>query len=178
MVFCCCSFQSRRTPARCNAGLVRKYTESRCYGNSQHQDQCAGKTRVENSGKVKHWCEVWEKGEERQRGKGTGHHVHYEFDLFLNFPSELMIRLKSGRLWLRGRASIPFEGHWFDSPGPRIEVSLGKITAPDELVSTLHGSHRHQCMSVWITVSRFGQKHLLNALKCKCKTENSMNQLR
>ena len=35
--------------------------------------------------------------------------------------------------------------------------------APDVLVGTLHGSYRHQCMNTWITVSRFGQKHLINA---------------
>ena len=34
-------------------------------------------------------------------------------------------------------------------------------TAPDVLGGTLHGSHRHQRTNVWITVSRFGQKHLL-----------------
>ena len=68
-----------------------------------------------------------------------------------------------GRLWLRGRASILFsEGHWFHFPGLQVEVSLGKIlnlkTAPDVLVGTLHGSHRHHCMTVWITVSHFGQR--------------------
>ena len=39
--------------------------------------------------------------------------------------------------------------------------------APDVLVGTLHDSHHHQCMNVWITVSRFGQKRLL---KCPKKT--------
>ena len=33
-----------------------------------------------------------------------------------------------------------------------------------------HLAYPHQCMNVWITVSRFVQKHLLNALKCKCNT--------
>ena len=39
-------------------------------------------------------------------------------------------------------------------------------TAPDVLVGILHCSYCYQCMYVWITVSYFGQKHLLNALKC------------
>lgn len=42
-------------------------------------------------------------------------------------------------------------------------------TAPDVLVGTLEGRHRHQCMNVWIAASRLWQKRLLNALKCKCK---------
>ena len=75
-----------------------------------------------------------------------------------------------GRLWLRGRVSILLsEGHWFDSPGLHVEVSLGEILnpslQPDVLVSTWHCSHRHWCMFVWITVSLFGQKCLLNVLE-------------
>ena len=55
----------------------------------------------------------------------------------------------TGRLWLGGRASVLLsEGHWFDSPGLHVEVSLGKIlnhkTPPDVLVGALHGSHHHQ----------------------------------
>ena len=55
----------------------------------------------------------------------------------------------SGRLWLWGRASVlSSEDHWFDPPGLHVKVSLGKIlnpqTAPDVLVGTSHGSHRHQ----------------------------------
>lgn len=46
VVFCCCSFQSSCTPGRYNTQLAGKYMESRCYGNSQHQDKCAGKIRV------------------------------------------------------------------------------------------------------------------------------------
>ena len=37
-------------------------------------------------------------------------------------------------------------------------------TAPDALVGTMHGSHCHQSMTIWLTESIFGQKHLLNAL--------------
>ena len=54
------------------------------------------------------------------------------------------------------------EGHWFDSPLSVCWNVLGQDTeprtAPDVLVGTLHGCHCHQ----WITVSRFGQKCLLN----------------
>ena len=46
-------------------------------------------------------------------------------------------------------------------------------TAPDVLGGTLHGSHRHQCMNVWITVSRLGQKLLLNTIKCKNENRNT-----
>ena len=72
-----------------------------------------------------------------------------------------------GRLWLKGRASVLLsEGRWFDSPGLHVKVSLGEIlkpqTAPDVLVGTLHSSV-YECM--WITVSRFGQKLLVNLEK-------------
>ena len=56
------------------------------------------------------------------------------------------------RLWLRGKASVLLSaGHWFESPDLHVKVSLGKILnlkpSPYVLVSTLHGSHRHQCMN-------------------------------
>ena len=51
------------------------------------------------------------------------------------------------------------EGRWFDSPGLHVEVSLGKILnskiAPDVLVGTLHGSHRHQCMNACINLCKW-----------------------
>ena len=54
---------------------------------------------------------------------------------------------------------------WFDSPGLYVVVSLGKmlspITAPDVLDSTTAIS---VWVYVWITVSRFGHKCLLNAV--------------
>ena len=58
------------------------------------------------------------------------------------------------------------ESCWFDSPGLHAEVSLAKSldepqTAPDMLVSTFHGSHRHQCMNVWTKASA-------KCPKCKC----------
>ena len=38
---------------------------------------------------------------------------------------------KNVRLWIRGRANVLLlEGHWFDSPGLHVEVSLGKILNP------------------------------------------------
>ena len=38
-------------------------------------------------------------------------------------------------MWLRGRASVLLsEGHWFDSPGLHVEVSLGKILNPKLLL--------------------------------------------
>ena len=63
------------------------------------------------------------------------------------------------RLWLRGRASVLLsEGCWFSSLGLLVQVSLYKImnpkTAPNVLVV--------QCVNVWVTVSCFGQKCLLN----------------
>ena len=36
------------------------------------------------------------------------------------------------------------EGRWFDSLGLHVKAT------PDVLVGTLHGSHRHQCMNVYI----------------------------
>ena len=76
----------------------------------------------------------------------------------------LAARLQGFYLWLRGRASVLLpEDCWFYSPGLHVEVSFIKILNPkpalDVLVSSLHGSNR---MYVSITVSHFGQKHLLN----------------
>ena len=60
-------------------------------------------------------------------------------------------------LWIMGKASILLlEDRWFDSPGLHTEPQ----TAPDVLVCTLPGSHRYQCVYVWITVSHFGQKNV------------------
>ena len=43
------------------------------------------------------------------------------------------------------------EGNCFDSPGLHIEVSLDKTVNPKQLlVSTLYGSHCHQCMNACI----------------------------
>ena len=64
---------------------------------------------------------------------------------------------------------------WHSAQGPHKAVCwpvcqsvLGQDTepqtAPDVLVSSLHGSHRHQCINVCITVSLFGLKYLINAL--------------
>ena len=52
-------------------------------------------------------------------------------------------------VWLRGRARLLLsEGRLFDSPGQHIKVSLDKILNPKTvLVSTLPGSHPHQCMN-------------------------------
>ena len=83
----------------------------------------------------------------------------------------------SGRLWLRGRAStLLLEGHWFDSPDLHVKVSLGKILNPKLLLmcwsaACMAATAINVCMYLWIAVSRFGQKHLLNALKCKCTYE-------
>ena len=63
------------------------------------------------------------------------------------------------RLWLRSSCSsgvepsiLLSEGCWFSSSSLLVEVSLGKMrnpkTAPDVLVGTLNGSHRHQFMNV------------------------------
>ena len=75
--------------------------------------------------------------------------------------------------------------HWFDSPGWHVIVSLGSTdtetqTAPDVLVSTLRGSHRHQCVSAmyaWVTVSRFGKKCLLNVLNVNVKWKYTARHL-
>ena len=52
-------------------------------------------------------------------------------------------------LWLSGRASYPKVNVLGQNTEPQ--------TAPDVLVGTLHGSHRHQCMnyynSLWRKVS-------------------------
>ena len=59
--------------------------------------------------------------------------------------------------WLRGRASASLsEGRWFNSPG--LLLVCMEATA----------------ISAWITVSCFGQKHLLNAVKYKFKIEISV----
>ena len=72
----------------------------------------------------------------------------------------------SGRLYLRDGAGILL------SKGPHIEVSLGKMlnpkTAPYVPVGTLAATAISVWMYVWITVSRFAEKLLINALKCKC----------
>ena len=64
-----------------------------------------------------------------------------------------MLGLDGTRWWLRGGASVLLsEGLQFDSHGLHVKVSKGQDTesrtAPDVLVGTLHGSHRHQCMNV------------------------------
>ena len=51
---------------------------------------------------------------------------------------------------------------------PLVCMSKGNILTPKHFLM-LHCSHRHQCMNLWITVSCFGQKCLINAIKCKCK---------
>ena len=51
----------------------------------------------------------------------------------------------------RGRASVLLsDGRWFNSPGLQSVFwqDTESQTAPDVLVGTLHGSHRHQCMNV------------------------------
>ena len=75
-----------------------------------------------------------------------------------------------GWLWLSGRTSILLlEVHWSYSPGLHLQVSLGKILNPKLLLmcwlapcmaATAISVQRY----VWLTASRFGQKHLLNAL--------------
>ena len=51
--------------------------------------------------------------------------------------------LDVGGLWLRSRASVLLlEGHWLESPGLHVEVSLGK---------TLN-SKLNYCMSLYCTV--------------------------
>ena len=79
--------------------------------------------------------------------------------------------MSSVRLWLRGRASVLIsEGCWFDSPGVHVEVSLGKILNSKLLLMCWSAP----CMtattiSVWIAVSRFGQK------RDKCPIMNKYN---
>ena len=63
-------------------------------------------------------------------------------------------------------------GHWFDSPP--CQSVLGQDTepqtAPDVLVGTLGSATTiNVWMYVWINVNNFGQKSLINALKCKYK---------
>lgn len=46
-------------------------------------------------------------------------------------PKSPNMYMYTGRLWLRGRASVSLsEGRWIDSPGPHVEVSLSEITNP------------------------------------------------
>ena len=73
------------------------------------------------------------------------------------------------RLWFRIIASILLsEGRRFDSPGMHVEVSLGKmLNSKLFLLCWLAPCMEATAISVWITVSHFGQKRLLNALKCK-----------
>ena len=75
------------------------------------------------------------------------------------------------RLLLRGRASVWLqEDRWFRSPGLHVEMSLGKILNPKLLLMCwsapcMTATAMRVRMYVGITVSRFGQKHLLN-VKC------------
>ena len=66
----------------------------------------------------------------------------------------------------RGRASVLLsEGRWFDSPGLHVEVSLGKILNHKLLLMcSLAPCMVAGTIRVWITVSHFGLKHLMNAL--------------
>ena len=70
----------------------------------------------------------------------------------------------NGWLWLKGSASVLLsEGCWSDSPGPHVEVSLGKILNPKLfLMCWLAPCEAAFIISlgmfVWITVSCFGQK--------------------
>ena len=80
------------------------------------------------------------------------------------------------RLWLRSRASVLLsECRGFDSPGLHVEVSLGKILKimnPKLLLMCCSASCiSATTISLWMyvrtTVSRFGQKLLLNDLNVK-----------
>ena len=63
-----------------------------------------------------------------------------------------------------GRAiALLSEGCWFNSPCLHTEVSCGMILNPKQLLMCMAAT----AISVWIAVSRFGQKHLLNALNSK-----------
>ena len=88
---------------------------------------------------------------------------------FMEFiGSQLPVAL--GQLWLRGRASFFLsEGCWFSCPGMHVKVSLGKIWNPKLLrmcclAPCMAATAIIVWMYVWITVSHFGWKRLLNAL--------------
>ena len=72
-----------------------------------------------------------------------------------------------GQLWLMGE---PVSYHKVAGSVPLVCMSKGNILNSKVLLM-LHVSHHHQCMNLWITLSCFGQKHLINALKCKCFLE-------
>ena len=66
-----------------------------------------------------------------------------------------------------GRASVKLsEGCWFKSPDLHVEVSLGKIVNP-KLVSSSHGSHRHQCMNV--CMNYWKSLWTKASARCECK---------
>ena len=71
-------------------------------------------------------------------------------------------------LWLRGRASVLLsESYCFSSPGLHDRVSLAKIPKPKLFLMCWSASRMavtaiNVWMHEWITVSHFGQKHLLN----------------
>ena len=81
------------------------------------------------------------------------------------------VLMSSVRLWLRGRASVLIpEGCWFDSPGVHVEVSLGKILNSKLLLMCWSAPcMKATTISVWIAVSRFGQK------RDKCPIMNKYN---
>ena len=88
-----------------------------------------------------------------------------------------------GRLWLSGTASVLLsEGFCFSSPGLHVKVSLGKILNPELLlmfwsapcmVATAIGVWKY----LWITVSCFGQKRLLNALNVNVNVSHGFERL-
>ena len=75
-------------------------------------------------------------------------------------------------LWLSGTASVLLlEGFWFDSAGLHVKVSLGKIPNLKLLLMfcTLHGSHCHQCMNVFMNYCKsLWTKVSAKCPKCKC----------
>ena len=67
---------------------------------------------------------------------------------FWKFKAEFTREMENkSLLWFSG---MLWEGRWFDSPVSACWSVPGQDTelqtAPDVLVGTLHGSHRHQCM--------------------------------
>ena len=72
--------------------------------------------------------------------------------------------MKYTRHFWNNSGTLP-EGCWFDSAGMDVEVSLGKTLNPKLLLMSWLAVRVR--MYVWITVRHFGQKCLLNALKCK-----------
>ena len=75
-----------------------------------------------------------------------------------------MLGLCGGPLWLRGKASVLLsEGRLFNPLVYMLDTEdTEPQTAPDVLVGTLHGSHRHHCMYELLQVAL---ERLLNALK-------------